>query len=279
MRKPSIHITEDELSNILHTLGVPRSVSLAKNILKMGKKYSLTNRKMLATTKKDTEKVQKITGSSVADTMEMGNIIFRFRKSMKHRGITPIKAGTSQYTVLKTITKLAMEFFTSYEHQFTSTNEAFLKYITLANSLMAKNFNITRIPSLNEKIIKLYDAEWKLREDKNPETTTRVYQNYILELIDRMGVVHDDPKDDPSEMVHFVDVAERCVDNNINPRAYILSQFEGLEWCNGIPTPAQLVGKNSWKYWQKYNLSNKDKDEPVINTNKVNKLKNILSNG
>lgn len=279
MRNPSIHITENELANILHTLGVKKSVGLAKDILKMGKKYSLTNRKILATARKDITKAQKVVSSSVEDSMAMANLIFRYRRSMKHRGITPIKAGSSQYTVVKTITALANEFYTAYEDKFTSKQEAYTKYIEFAGKLMTKNFNITRIPSLNEKIVQLYEAEWKLLDDKNASTTVLVYNNYMLELVNRLGVVHDDPKDDPVEMAHLSEVAQRCVDNNIRVRDYVLSQFAGLEWCNGIPTPAQMVGKNSWKYWQRYKAEGKVEEVKEVDSQKINKLKNILSNG
>lgn len=246
----------------------------------MGKKYSLTNRKVLATNNKLATKAAKITGTDAESTMMMGQVIYNYRRSLKHKGITMIKAGTPQYTILKDITKNVLEFYNDFEDHFTSVKDAAIKYVEIANTFMNKtSFNITRIPSLHERITNTYQSKLEVMEDKNIEITERAYKAYIRKVIEMTGTLLDDPKNNPSDMVNFTQVSKRCVELKIKPEFYIEAQFFGLEFCNGIPTPAQLTGAKSLSYVQRYKLSQPAEElaKETVNKETVNRFKKILS--
>lgn len=198
---------------------------------------------------------------------------------MKHRGLTMIKAGTPQYTIVKTIAKHVMEFYEEYEAHFTSSKAAALEYIKIANSIMKNNFNITRIPSLHERIVNTMHANIELKEDRNIQYTDRAYKRYIQKVIQMTGSLIDDPKERAEDFVNFVKVAKRCEQLSVTPEVYIEAQFFGLEFCNGIPSPQQLMGDKSLTYLQRYKLSDnyKAEAEPAKDIKLVNKFKDILS--
>lgn len=246
-------------------------------MLKLSKKYSLTHRKVLATNNKLAKKAEKITGTDAESTMLMGQVIYNYRKSLKHRGITMIKAGTPQYTILKDITKNALEFYNDFEDHFTSVKDAATKYIEIANSL-STNFNITRIPSLHERITTTYQAQLDVKQDPNLELTERAYKAYVRRVIEMTGSLLDDPKSNPSSMVAFTKVAARCKELKVKPETYIEAQFFGLEFCNGIPNPTQLMGDKSLGYLQRYKLSGKVEEETKVTDSKtINRFKQIVS--
>lgn len=282
-REPSIHITEANLSRIFDELGItckgqPNTQRLVKAVLKKSKKYSLTNRKLLATNNQTAKKAEKISGADAESTMLMSQVIFQYRKSIKHKGVTIIKAGTPQYTILKTITKNVLEFYKEFEDHFTSTKDAAVTYIEIANGLMT-NFNLTRIPSLHEKITNQFNAKLEIRTDPKPEYTNRAYAQYVRGVIEIAGTLIDDPKENPTDMSYFVQVTQRCLKLRITPEVYIQAQFAGLEFCNGIPSPAQLVSAKSLSYIQKHGGKIKAESPKVVDEARVNRLKSIISNG
>lgn len=236
----------------------------------------MTHRKLLATNSKTTKKAEQIAGTDAESTMMMGNIIYNYRKSMKHRGISMIKAGTPQYTILKTVTKNVLEFYQEFEDHFTSVKDAGVQYIEIANGLM-NNFNITRIPSLNEKIMNTFQAKLDLKTDEDPNITNRAYLQYVRELVNITGTLIDDPKENPAEMAHFVQVGKRCRELGVSPEVYIKTQYMGLEFCNGVPSPAQLMGQKSLGYLQKYRNKLGETITQTRNPDNIKKLQGILN--
>lgn len=279
MRKPSIHIVDIALRDILEdVLDIKINDAQVLQILSKARKYALSHRKILVSNEKQQRQANNITKSSLNFNVLMAKTIFLVRKTMKHRGIDIAKPGTSEFTLIKTITKNAVEFkdlfFRDDKHE-----TAFREYIILANKKM-KKFNLTRISSMHSSLIEEYEAIRELKNDKFPEFTDRAYKAYNKRIINKVGVILNDYKNNPDKFKYFMRVAERCKELKITPEIYIDAQFDGLAWANGIPDPMQLVGDKSNERLEKYLFEN---DTQLKDVNKeakdktVSRLKDILN--
>lgn len=278
MREPSIHIKESDLKKILDEaeLGNVNTNQLVKYILKRGKNYSLNHRKLLSSTKKVTQKAEKVLSSSAEDTALMNNVILLVRKRLKHRNISPYRPGTKDYTMLKTIAANAREFYNNYFEPDEQIKGAFVKYIELGSSKMQK-FGISKIMSMHETICSTYEAHVEIMKDEHPELTNRALRWYNKLVVDKVGSLLNDYSKIPDKYVYFIRVAKYCYESGLSPETYIDAQFNGVEWRQGIPDPIQLTGNKSMEYLQNYLYKNPDLVKKNKSSNKeyINKLKDL----
>lgn len=278
MREPSLHIKESDLIRILEDADLKgvNIKQLVKYILKTGKKHTLNHRKLLAANKKVTQKAEKVLSSSSEDTLIMNSVILMLRRKLKHQNVQLIRPGTKEYTVLKTITSNARSFYDNYFEPDESIKNAFVKYIEIGISKMQK-FTITKLNSLHEAICLTFEANKRIALNPQPELTDRALKWYNKWVLDRVGTILTDYSKIPDKYVCFIQVAEYCKENRIEPEVYIDAQFKGVEWRQGIPDPHQLIGDKALTYLQNHLFQNPElvKKVKTEDTKLKNKLKEL----
>ena len=132
---------------------------------------------------------------------------------------------------------------------------------------MMTRFNLNKFNSIHQRICEVYGANLEISKDLTPGETFKVKLEYEKLLGEKGRVI--DFKTIPEKYVWFIKAKEECHRLNVPIEHYIKAQFWGLEWCNGIPDPIQLVGNKAIDRLNKY-LS-----EFNINLSQLNKDKNL----
>jgi hypothetical protein len=279
-RDPSIHITESRLRKILEDMfadinlnNLPNHHELANELLLRAKKHSLSHRNLLVSNDRQAKQAEKVTKASLDNTMVMAKVIYQVRKSMRHRGIELSKPGSRDWPFIKNITKNAEEF-AQEEFKGDPIAQVFQVYIREAMKDL-KTFSLAKIQSMHSMILENYDARQLINTNDNLNLTERAFKEYNRLIIEQVGTLLTDYSKDPREYKHFIEVAQECKKLKITPEDYIKSQFEGLAWTNGIPTPKQLIGPKASERLQKYLFENKISlgVSTQINQDRVNKFK------
>lgn len=278
MRDPSIHITESQLKTILEDAGLGKDVDkLVKLILTKAYRHRLNHRKLLVNTKKDAKKAESILSSSTSDTTDMNKALLYVRRSLKHRGITPIRPGTAEYTRLKTLTQNGKAFYEAYFDKSEKVYDAFVQYLELGIKSIRK-YSLSTLTSKHEMICSLYEAKISIASDPNPEYTQRALKAYNRQTIEQAGTLFVDYAAVPDKYVYFIEIAKLCKKHSVSPETYITAQFEGLKWANAIPEPQQMVTPKGLEYLQKYLYKNPEKLNKTPKTaDLANKFKQLKS--
>lgn len=274
-REPSIHITSTNLKLILGKVGVKLNDTQVIDILIHARKYQLSNRKLLAKNEGQIKKTNNIVKSSMENSTLMAKVIYYTRKRMKHRGIELLTPGHKDFSLVKSITKNALE----YHEVFNSTErveDAFNTYIKLGVKPDEK-FSLMKLQYAHVKIMEYADATLEVTLDDNTVLTNIAYRLYTQMVIKQVGSLLTDYKNDPTKFKYFVQVAKECKRLKIRPEDYIKAQFDGLAWTNGIPEPYQLVGDKAQERLQKYLYQNQIQLGSVKENNQknINKLKGL----
>lgn len=284
-REPSIHITESALTKILHGLlddriGAKRINPLVFDLLSEARKYQLSERKLLASNKKNTQRAENINKSPLEYTMIMAKAIYHVRKSLKHRGIDIAKPGTKDFTIIKDITASALEYVD--ELKLTGSYDTmFAKYIRSYMSMQGKDakFNLLALRGKSEQIIAYDKSVHELLSDKNSDKTERAYRKYNQYIIKQTGEILTHYDKMPDKYKCFMEVANRATTIGITVEVWIDAQFSELEWTKSIPEPGQLIGPKAEERLQKYLYKNNIKlratPDEVDNKEKINKFKNL----
>jgi len=261
MRDPSIHITKTQLHKILSDSGyewVNIGVDLdylVRIVLRSGKKHTLTHRALLVSSDRVEKKVKNALKSSNSDASKMASLIYKIRKSKKHRGIMLINQGHRDWVNIKSMAKDAINFCNEFEIE--DKVQGFMAYITIGLNKMTR-FNITRFPSMYESICLTHQSNLELLEDNSPEQTKIIHDYYIAIIAERTGI-RDTYENNVDKYKYFYDVKKVCSDNKFPFRIWIDAQFEGFAWNQILPDPMQLVGDKALKRFNKYVYSKKIK--------------------
>ena len=240
-RQPSLHISRQNLAKVLLKLDICSSVQeskkLAYQILRAGKKYTLTSRKLYVKTKKVEKKTRKLVMSSTDDATTFSKLLHIMRKRAKHRGINIIKPGSRDWGMIKEVTSLALDFCLDFD---LDKEEGFKMYCELGLAKM-KKFSLMKFNSSHQSICEEYSALQIIKDDEYPEQTTMVCKIYQQRLVEKSGIIMDYTKM-PDKYIYFIEVVKICKELKVKPKDYIHAQFDGLEWANSIPDPMQLTG-------------------------------------
>lgn len=264
-RIPSLHITSTLLNKLIeewfdrHNIG-KSSESLVDHLLSNGVRHTLTHRKKLDTYNNGTKsKSFQLKSSSIEDARLFAGLLKKVREQRKHRGVTRIREGSSEWGLLKEATGKAKAFVSSYK---LGIRQGFLRYLTLyidyaSTTAGAKNqrFDIRGIPSRHGLICDIHDALTTIESDTDAEATKRAHDVYSGLVSERTGIPINYTKE-PLKYVYFTYAAKLCKNYGLSPAEYIKAQFKALDWTNGIPIPSQLVSKNAEERTVKYMAEN-----------------------
>lgn len=285
MREPSIHITESKLAEILTEIlplhGLTKSLAnkkFLKDLVQRASQHQLTKRKLSITNDRTQKKIQMVTSTTKGDALAFSRVLYLYRKSLKHRGITQLKEGTKDWAILKTVASLAMDFANAFELE---KSAGFLEYLKIANSKMNK-FSLNKIASMNESISQAYQAIQEINQDPNEQYTQRAFWRYQERIQAQTGIATT-YNDQPEKYVFFCEVAKLSIQLNTSPEIYIDAQFDAVSYRSGVPDPAQLVGEKSIEKVSKYIYSNPQLGvtSKVPNTTSIDfkALKKLTSDG
>ncbi len=271
MREPSIHITESSLKYILSNILVEIDVDdkLVRSIVRESKKYTLINRSVSVTAKYLDKKVTSLLKVTSKDAHLMASLIKMKRQTMRFRGVYEIKEGSKDWSLLKSVTQLAIMFCKDYK---LTQKAGFLEFLDIAISLdKDKSIKLTHIKSKYDNIYKTYGFKQKLLKDPTPSKTREIH-DYYIHLVARQTGISDDYIDDIINYFYFYEVKLIVDKVKISFHDYIDAQFELLAWAKHFPAPHQLIGKESMKRLNKY-LYTHGKSTGLLKeeTKKVNK--------
>lgn len=268
MRLPSIHITENQLRAILNDLEIEDTRQVAKFIMIRAKKYALAHRSILTTNQALQKKVDKIKLTSKSEAGLFAQIMVLVRRRNKHRGITLIQPGQSEWFQLKEVCRLATEFCNEFQLKL---KDGYQEYVQLSLTRMGKNFSLNRYKSLHASICSEFEALQEVRQDQNPSRTKEIHDFYVNMIAERTGNGFG-YSEEPEKYRFFIQVRKECDRLKVGFKFYIQAQFQGLEWANSYPEPNQLTGKNAEKRLMHSAFENNikiGKEEKVIDWSKI----------
>lgn len=260
-RKPSLHITEENLIKVLTEIDDSffkrgnRKV-LAKQILKRGKIYSLITRNLLENTGKTAKRASKIIASDMDDAVEFSKVLLYCRRKAHHKGLQQIAPGSKDWGFIKESAFLANDFCKDFD---LSRKEGYTQYCTIALTFM-KKFSLAKLNSLHSAICTHYDAIRTIASDPTPKTTEELHHHYTKLLAENTSIVTTFSQI-PTKYIFFIHCAEACRRFSVSPYHYIKAQFEGLEWASAVPDTAQLVGPKAEERLVKYLAKHKEEIE------------------
>lgn len=276
-RNPSIHVIEADLVVILDRIKHINqwkfdSNKLAKEVLRLSKGRSATNRSISISQQRVEKKVNKILKSDMGDAMLFSNLLTLIRRSvLKHKSFASIGEDHRDWVIIKELASHAFNFCKAYKLE---KKEGFTKFITLGLNKMNK-YNLIKLKGVAESIDQAYEAELNIQKDPNKELTERAHKIYMQTIIDKTGDMGYDYKNLPEKYVYFCEAVEVALKMGCEIEDYIKAQFHGLEWTKGIPDPVQLIGDKARerfiKYAYEFDIQTKKakKEIPIIDWKKI----------
>jgi hypothetical protein len=240
-REPSIHITKSKLQEIIDSMFKPDSgvdtKGITDKIFQHAKPHSLHTRTVTVSSDRMEKKAKQLVQASRRDADLLAQLIYHRRKLMKHRGISLTQVASKDWVTLKGITAHALDF----TNEFNLTRKyGFSKYVEVALSKM-KKFHLNKFIPMYQGICETYQAMLEIEKDDDSEMTKEMYKIYARRVIEHTGIL--DPLGEmPEKYVWFVRAREQSKSINVSVSIYMMAQFAGLDFTNGIPHPTQLVG-------------------------------------
>lgn len=227
---------------------IPELVGL---IMQKGKSYAAVSRGVKVSNDKLEKKVIKMKLAGRSNTAMFAQILSLVRQKLKHRGITMIKVGDPDWLNIKEACKLATDFCNEFQLDIKT---GYGLYLTMGMNKM-KNFSVFKFRTLHSAICNEYEAIQVIERDQTPNKTEECHSIYLANISQRIGFSQG-YKDNPEKYQYFVRAKEDAQKYKVSLRVYISAQFQGFDWNNSVPDPAQLVGTKSIDRLQKYAFEN-----------------------
>lgn len=253
MRKPSIHIDIDTFTYIVNRLG-KIDINNIEEFFVIARKHSINNRSVTISNDKLKRDIQRVVQSSKGDTSLMADIIYSVRIKLKHRGVKRITLKDREWLQLKELTKLVNQFCNDFN---LSTREGFIEYVELGLSkIQSFRGYITKLINMYESICREFESIKIIKEDDDPKATKELHDCFVSKVADRTGL-YESYDGKPDKMVLFYKARVMCDELGVDYDTFIDSQFEALDWCNGMPVPESLIGDKAKERLNKYLFRNK----------------------
>lgn len=273
-REPSLHITESKLRGILLKI-LPDTYNdyedLATDILIEARRVSCDNRIVTISNQKMERDIKKIVSSGKGDTNLMGTILFSIRKKLKHKGIQRIKEGSKDWKKVKELSKVVCDFCNDFE---LGKRAGFIIYVELGFKKISSYRNyMDKLINMYEVISLSYEAHLVIQDDTDKDETLSIHNMYVGIISKATGITHSFV-DEPINYVNFVEVRNITDKYNVPTQVYLEAQFEGLQWTEGYPTPAQLISEKAIDRLNRFMFKNKIK---IVVEQEVSDSNDLLS--
>lgn len=277
MRVPSLHIDAEYLNALIekwfkdHKIGNDPD-DLVEYLLLNGVRHTLTHRKKLENYKNGTKsKAFQLKSSSIEAARLFAGLLKKIREQKKHRGVSRIREGSTEWGILKEVTGKATTFCESYNY---SLRDGFIRYITIYINLTSttgagrqstQRFDIRGISAKHDLICSIYEAESELELDEDKAGTRTAHDVYSGLVSEKTGIAINYTKE-PLKYIYFMYASIIAKQFGISSATYIKAQFKALDWTNGIPIPSQLITKNAEertvKFMSENGITKKDDKDP-----------------
>jgi len=286
MRQPSIHITEEQLTDIMASIFEDFSIKanvikVARAIMMKSSKRPCRNRVITISDKKLDDKIKKVLKSSRGDALFLSQIIHGVRISLKHHGISKIEENGREWDKVKKLAEICNQFCNDFR---LSKKEGYTEFVKIGLGKISSRRNILdKLLSMQEGVSLHYDAIQKVRADKHSSETRQIHDMYVSKISMYTGIVNKF-HDNPVVYLNFVRVREITEELNVDPAVYLEAQFHGLLWTDSYPEPTQLITEKSKERLNQYlyenKLTTKPKEEVSVNgRNLLKKIKNDNNRG
>lgn len=247
-RDPSIHITKSQFQEICKDLGIELPVDA---IFAYAQRKAINTRGILVSNNKINKQVNNVLLADKGDAQRVADIIYATRIKLKHKGVRKINQGNlREWTNCKKLAEICNTFCQDFE---LPTREGFIKYIELGIKKMPDARSLTtRLIGLQDSITEEFSAIKEIQElsPKDKQTISQIQDFYVRQIADRTGIY--EPIKDPGKFTHFIRLYDFLNKKGWNYKEYIIAQFEGLAWCNGIPELSQLTSEKAISRYNKY---------------------------
>ena len=247
-RDPSIHITKSQFQEICDELGIELPVD---TIFAYAQRKAINTRGILVSNNKINKQVNNVLLADKGDAQMVADIIYATRIKLKHKGVRKINQGNlREWTNCKKLAEICNTFCQDFE---LPTREGFIKYIELGIKKMPDARALTtRLIGLQDSITEEFSAIKEIQElsPKDKQTITQIQDFHVRQIADRTGIY--EPIKDPGKFTHFIRLYDFLNKKGWNYKEYIIAQFEGLAWCNGIPELSQLTSEKAISRYNKY---------------------------
>lgn len=247
-RDPSIHITKSQFQEICNDLGIELPVD---TIFAYAQRKAINTRGILVSNNKINKQVNNVLLADKGDAQMVADIIYATRIKLKHKGVRKINQGNlREWTNCKKLAEICNTFCQDFE---LPTREGFIKYIELGIKKMPDARALTtRLIGLQDSITEEFSAIKEIQElsPKDKQTISQIQDFYVRQIADRTGIY--EPIKDPGKFTHFIRLYDFLNKKGWNYKEYIIAQFEGLAWCNGIPELSQLTSEKAISRYNKY---------------------------
>lgn len=271
-REPSIHITLSDFKEIAKELGID---DVANEFFRIARKRAINSRSILVSNNKINKQVNNVLLANQGDAQMVADIIYATRIKLKHRGVRKINQGNlREWTNCKKLAEICNTFCQDFE---LPTREGFIKYIELGIKKMPDARGLTtRLIGLQDSITEEFSAIKEIQElsSKDKQTISQIQDFYVRQIADRTGIY--EPIKDPGKFTHFIRLYDFLNKKGWNYKEYIIAQFEGLAWCNGIPELSQLTSEKAISRYNKYlykhgeDITQEDNEEEGSLWDKIN---------
>ena len=271
-REPSIHITLSDFKEIAKELGMG---DIANEFFRIARKRAINSRSILVSNNKINKQVNNVLLANQGDAQMVADIIYATRIKLKHKGVRKINQGNlREWTNCKKLAEICNTFCQDFE---LPTREGFIKYIELGINKMPDARGLTtRLIGLQDSITEEFSAIKEIQElsPKDKQTISQIQDFYVRQIADRTGIY--EPIKDPGKFTHFIRLYDFLSEKKWNYKEYIIAQFEGLAWCNGIPELSQLTSEKAISRYNKYlykhgeDITQEDNDEEGSLWDKIN---------
>lgn len=220
---------------------------LSKALVEKAKVYSCSSRSILANNDKVLKRVDKLKLASRSDAGLFAKSLLYIRRKYKHRGVQLIGPGSSDWLMVKELTKQATEFCNEFQMH---PKVGYVKYLDIALGMM-NNFGLNKIKSLHSPICNRYEAILEIEQCKYPDRAREAHDVFMGRIAAKTGGSMDYSKN-PDKYRYFVRAADEAKSMGISISDYIESQFEAFDWKSAVPEPSQLYGDKARERAVKY---------------------------
>lgn len=261
MRQNTIHVYRSVLETLLRDFPdehiQAKAQELSEFLCRRGARYQVNSRSITPAAVK--KKVDMVKVSYKSDAQLFAKIWLLVRRQNKHKGISIIKEGTTQWEQIKEITHLATQFCNDFELPLDLGYKAYIDTIRE----VVPDMSLNKINHRHQQIVQTYEAIQEISSDPHPQFTEQLYREYQDIIMEKTGICND-YRLRPLKFIFFVKASKLLKDLRIDPKIFIRAQFKSLEWVAGVPEPSQIVGDLAIERLQKY-LFAKTNKQPIKN--------------
>lgn len=280
MRDPAMHIRLSDFVGILSSNGIPNPQQLALRIFEQAVPLNIRGRYHISGDAKTQRQLKKAVTSSNSSNMtveKFNRILDAERRTAGHRHLSPIRKGTTNWTMLKDVAVMAIEFSESVG--IANVDEGCKLYIQVGLELMKKSnqYALGKFKYYDDKIYKLYESYDLIATDPNPERTKEFADTYAVILMETAGISRDLSK--PQDYVCFLLAREEADKVKADADDWIRAQFEEIDKAFGsLPNPNQLFSEWATKrYYQYLQIPKAQQGEELVITSRNTSKDDFMS--